>query len=322
MADAPMVSRECPAVIFVNRSAGRGYAKSCLSAIQSRFRELQFPAEFRETRDKEELASNVQEAIAGKSKLLIAMGGDGTFQGLANAAFGADVILGILPVGGGNDFAGAIGLPCDPVLATEALLAGKVRSVDMVRVRTADGKARLYCGGGGVGLDAEAAKHASGAFRHLPGRSRYIASALRALAAYTSLDLRIEFPETDLSPVEAKALLACVLNTPTYGAGLKLAPEARIDDGSLSVVLIEGLGTLGILALLPRLMWSGELQTSHVKRWSARRVHLSTCQPSSFHGDGEILGPTPVVVEVVPRAIRVLAPFKGVKYTNPSPRFL
>lgn len=308
MADAPTASRECPAVIFINRSAGGGYAKSCLVAIQSRFRELQFPAEFRETRDKQELASNVQEAIARKSKLLIAMGGDGTFQGLVNAAFGADVILGILPVGGGNDFAGAIGLPRDPVLAVEAVLRGKVRSVDLIRVRTADGKARLYCGGGGVGLDAEAAKHATGAFRHLPGRFRYIASALRALAAYTPVDVRIEFPETDLSPVEAKALLACALNTPTYGAGLKLAPEACIDDGSLSVVLIEDLGILGILALLPRLMWSGELRTSHVKRWSARRVRLSTCQPSSFHGDGEILGPTPVDIEVVPGAVQLLAP--------------
>ncbi len=310
MANAPIVSRECPAVIFVNRSAGGGYAKSCFAAIQSRFRELEFPAEFRETRDQQELASNVQEAIARKSKLLIAMGGDGTFQGLANAAFGSDVILGILPVGGGNDFAGAIGLPSDPAQAAEAVLRGKVRSVDLIRVRTADGRSRLYGGGGGVGLDAEAARHASGAFRHLPGRSRYIASALRALAAYTSLDVRIEFPETDLSPVEAKALLACVLNTPTYGAGLKLAPEACIDDGSLSVVLIEDLGTLGILALLPRLMWSGELRTSYVKRWSARRVRLSTRQPALFHGDGEILGPTPVVVEVVPRAIRVLAPLR------------
>jgi diacylglycerol kinase (ATP) len=182
------------------------------------------------------------------------------------------------------------------------------RQVDVVRARTAEGKTSLYVGGGGVGLDAEAARYASGAYRHFPGRFRYIASALRALAGYVPLDVQIDFPGSDLASVSAKALLAAVLNTPTYGAGLRLAPDARLDDGSLHVVLIENLSALAVLKLLPRLARSGELRTAHMKRWRVQRLRLTTNRPSPFHGDGEMLGPTPVEIEAVPRAIRVLEP--------------
>ena len=165
-----------------------------------------------------------------------------------------------------------------------------------------------YAGGGGLGLDAEAARYASGAYRWLPGRLRYIASALRALVGYVPIEVRIDFPDSDFVSYEAKALLAAVLNSPTYGAGLRLAPTATLEDGTLHVVLIEDIGTLGILRLLPRLMGSGELRTSRVKRWQTRKVRLISRTPILFHGDGEILGSTPVEIEVVPNAAQVLAP--------------
>jgi len=256
----------------------------------------------------EELESSARNAISQEQRVLVAMGGDGTFQALANATFGARVLLGILPAGGGNDVAAALRLPSDPLEAAEALLVGRARSVDLARVKTDDGRTRLYAGGGGIGLDAEAARHASGAWRHLPGRFRYIASALRALAGYEPLLVHIEFPKTNLHPVDARALLVGVLNTPTYGAGLRLAPDAAIDDGLLHAVLVEDLSIPGVLALLPRLMGSGELRTSRVKRWRAPRVRLTTDRPTMFHGDGEILGPTPVEIEVVPQAVQVLSP--------------
>jgi diacylglycerol kinase (ATP) len=188
------------------------------------------------------------------------------------------------------------------------MLCGQPRNVDLVRVRTADGRTRLYAGGGGIGLDAEAARHAGSAYRHLPGRFRYMAAALHALAGYVPLGVRIDFPESDIPSFEAEALLAAVLNSPTYGAGVRLAPGAAVDDGSLHVVLIEAMRKLDILTLLPRLMGSGELRTSRVKRWRAQRVRLTTNRLCLFHGDGEILGPTPVEIEIVPKAVRVLAP--------------
>lgn len=307
-AEASSILRESAAIVFVNSVAGGGRARSYLAQIQKLFESFHVHAQFVMTNSAGDLESSAHNAISQGRRALFAMGGDGTFQALANAAFGADVLLAVLPVGGGNDFAAALGLPDDPVKAAEASLLGNPRFVDLVRVRTAEGRTRLYAGGGGIGLDAEAARYASGAYRWFPGRLRYIASALRALVGFVPLEVRVDFPESDHIPQEAKALLAAVLNSPTYGAGLRLAPGATLDDGSLHVVLIEDIGTFGVLRLLPRLMRSGELRTSRVKRWCVRKVRLTTRKPSVFHGDGEILGSTPVEIELVPRAVRVLAP--------------
>jgi diacylglycerol kinase (ATP) len=304
------VSGETSVLVFVNREAGRGRGGVYLSRIRQLFESLQVPARFEETNSASELESAARQA-AGQNqnqRLLLAMGGDGTFQALANGVFGTDVVIGIVPVGGGNDFAAALGLSSNPLKAAEQIVKGEPRCVDLVRVRTADGRTRLYAGGGGMGLDAEAARHASGSFRRFPGRLRYIAAALRAVFERMPLRVRVEFPESELQPVEASALLTCILNTPTYGAGLRLASDAAIDDGWLQVVLVEDMTTPEVLKLLPRLAASGELRTSRVKRWTVKRVRVSADRPCLFHGDGEVLGPAPAEVEVVPGGVQVLAP--------------
>lgn len=306
--EPPLVSGDFPALVFVNPTAGRGRTHTYLPDIRDLFQSLNFSTQFVETGSASELESAARLAAEQHHRLLLAMGGDGTFQALANGVFGRDVIIGILPTGGGNDFAAALGLLGDPLRSVGRVLKGRPRFVDLVRVRTADGRTRLYAAGGGIGLDAEAVLLAGGAYRRLPGRFRYIASALRALLKHSPPTVRLEFPHTDLVPVEAKCLLTAVLNTPTYGGGVRLAPDAVIDDGLLHVVLVEDLSTLKILKLLPRLMRTGELRTSKVQRWKVKSVKISADRPTLFHGDGEILGLTPVEIEVAPRAVQVLAP--------------
>jgi YegS/Rv2252/BmrU family lipid kinase len=306
--DAPNHLRELSPVVFVNCQAGGNRTRRYLPQIQELFKSARLGAEFVITQSTEHLESSARAAINANHRLLLAMGGDGTFQGLVNASFGADVLLGVLPSGGGNDLAAALGWPRDSFKAAEAILRSKARRIDLVRVRTVDGRARLYVGGGGVGLDAEAARYASGPYRQLPSRFRYIASALRALAGFTPLDIRIDFPGSEFPPHQGRALLVAVLNTPSYGAGLRLAPEAALDDGLLNIVMVEDLGKLAVLSLLPRLIGSGELHTSRVKRWISPRVRLTTDRPCLFQGDGEIIGPAPVEIEALPRAIQVLAP--------------
>lgn len=303
-----LVSRDTTVLVFVNRIAGRGGVQAYLHRLRDLFESLQVSAQFLETGSASELESASRQALVEGHRLLLAMGGDGTFQALANGAFESDAIIGILPAGGGNDFAAALGLPGDLIRAAEKLLKGEPRSVDLLRVRTGDGRTRLFAGGGGVGLDAEATLRANGPYRRLPGRFRYIASALHALSEHQPLQIRLEFPGTDIQPVEAISLLAGVLNTPTYGGGVRLAPDARIDDGLLDVVLIGDMNILSVLKLLPRLVGSGELRTTQLKRWQVKRLNIGTDRAAPFHGDGEILGSTPVQIEVVPRAMRVLVP--------------
>jgi len=314
MADSPdalSLFRASPISVFVNPNAGGGRAKLSISRVQEKFRTLGISPDIIISGSAGEIESGAREAISQGRRVLLAMGGDGTFQALANGSFGSDALLGILPVGGGNDFATALEVPSNLQSALDAMLSYVPRRVDLVRAHTADGRTRLYVGGGGIGLDAEASRLATGNYRHLPGRIRYVAAGLRALLEFKPPQVRIEFPESDLQPTEARCLLTGVLNTPTYGAGVRVAPEAAIDDGLLHVVQIEDLGILRVLRLLPRVILTGDVPTAQIHRWRAKRVRLSTELPCSFHGDGEVLGPTPVEIEVVPRAIQMLAPLKA-----------
>jgi diacylglycerol kinase (ATP) len=308
MTASSIVSPNTPALLFVNPQADGGRGAFFLSAVERYFQSQAFPFEVARTASAEGLESRARSEIASGRRLLIGMGGDGTIQGLANACAGSQAALGIIPAGGGNDFAAALGIPREPIAAAHALLRGRPRAVDLLRARAADGKTRLYIGGGGIGLDAESARFASGAYGRWRGKARYAASVLRALRGFAPLEVHVEFPDDDLPAVSMTALVAAVLNTPTYGAGFRLAPAARTDDGWLDAVLVGNLGLLEVLDLLPQLLAEGNLRIPQLRRFRARRVRLAASRPCFFHGDGEIFGPAPVEIEVIPGAVQVLAP--------------
>ena len=250
-----------------------------------------------------------REAAADGARKIFVLGGDGTFQVLLNAIeLPSHVQLGILPAGGGNDLAASLGLPADPVESASLLMNGVSDFLDVAQASTADGNKRLYAGGGGVGLDAEAARYASGAFRHLRGRSRYLLAAIRALIGFHSIRVRVEFEPGAGEELRANVLVLGVLNTPSYGAGLRLAPAARPNDGCLDLVALEDLTLPEIVAVLRSLAATGELGTRRVRRFPIRWARIETDRPCLFHGDGEILGPTPVEISVLPRAVSVLRP--------------
>jgi len=293
-----------------NPTAGGGLGREALPRLRAFALEKQWNVELRSAASSAEFAQIArEEAVAGRERIF-ALGGDGTFQALLNAVAGnASVSIGVLPAGGGNDLASALGLPLDPVQAAEMILTrGEAVRLDAARVRTADGAERLYMGGGGVGLDAEAARFASGAYRKMRGRSRYLLSAIRALGTFRGIDVQVSLEGAEQSSLQGKALALGILNTPSYGAGVRLAPEARMEDGRLDLVLLENLSVLEIAGILPRLAVSGEIRTARIQRHRVTRVRIETERPCAFHADGEIVGMTPVEIAVVPGAMPVWRP--------------
>jgi len=293
------------ATVFVNPCAGGGKAGRKSAEVRAEFAGHGFAARFVESLSAEEFRTGVRAAIAEDSKTLIAMGGDGTLQLLVREAICRDANVGVIPVGGGNDFAAALGIR-NWKQAVKVIARGKTLAVDVVRATFANGEAAEYLGGGGVGLDAKAARHANGKFLRWPGRLRYLASAIAALRGYAGVNVELEFPGR--GPVRKRVLLAAALNAPSYGGGVWLAPEARLDDGELDLVIVEMLSHLEVAGLIPRLLFTGELKTARVTRFRATKARLSAGKTNEFHGDGELLGYTPVELEVLPKALRVFAP--------------
>lgn len=297
-------------MILANPTAGGGLAQDALPQLRKFAAQRHWNAEFLSAGSSSEFAEIARlEARQGRTRIF-ALGGDGTFQVLLNAVAGnPEISIGILPAGGGNDLASALGLPMNAVQAAEAILdRGEVRCLDAARVRTANGVERLYMGGGGVGLDAEAARFASGVYHKIRGRSRYLLSAIRALLKFHPMNVRIYFQGSAQETVHAKILIAGVLNTSSYGAGLRLAPGASLEDGKLDLVVLEDLSLLEILKVLPPLAVSGELHTHRIRRYRIQKARIETDRSCIFHGDGEIIGETPVEITVVPRAMKVWCP--------------
>jgi diacylglycerol kinase (ATP) len=305
----------------VNPLAGGGRARRIAGALREFLQTSNWNAEVVNTADAVDLARRAHAAAAQGHKRILALGGDGTFQALLNAlASDPDITLGIVPAGGGNDLAAALGIPPDPIQAAALLRDGEPRSIDAVRVRSASGEERYYAGGGGLGLDAEAAHLAATTFGSWKGRFRYIAAALRALQRFTPLEVRVTMYSQDWAGprvLESRVLLLGILNTPSYGAGLRLAPGAKLDDGKLDVLAVADLNFLGILLLLPALILFGELRTRRTQRFSITRAHIEADPPARFHGDGEIVGMTPLEVEILPHFIRILAPRRSAEPNLP-----
>lgn len=294
-------------LILVNPAASRGRAARVRRAVEDFLRGQGAAAEFVETRSAGDARRRAADAAAAGYSHVVALGGDGSFHQILNGAFGQDILLGLLPAGGGNDIARALDLPTDPVAAANVLLRGAVRAVDVLRVRSGSAAATLYMGAGGMGLDAEAAGLANERFRRLPGILRYIAAALSAFREFRPFVLELD---VDGARSRARALLIAVANSRSYGSGVIVAPAAEIDDGWMDLMVVAPLGWMQIVDGLMLALRTGDIRWPEIQRMRARRVRLAADRPATFHGDGEILAEAPVEIELLPRAVRVVAPGK------------
>ena len=262
------------------------------------------------TTSAEEMRRRAAEARAAGYSCVVALGGDGTIHEVINGAVegaGAEEVIpvAVLPGGGGNDLARALGMPLDPVAAAHGLLHSRLRSIDLLQMASPGGRSRVFAGAGGVGLDAEAALLANTRFRNWPGMSRYIAAAVAAFCEASPLRIRIE---ADGKAHDFQAQLVAVANTPSYGGGVQICPAALIDDGWMDVAVVAPLSWTRVLEGLLLALRDGDIRWPEMRRMRARRLRIETNRPMSFHGDGEILGETPVEIELLPGRLDVLGP--------------
>jgi YegS/Rv2252/BmrU family lipid kinase len=230
------------------------------------------------------------------------MGGDGTVHEVAAACVGRDLVLGVLPVGSGNDYVKALGVGADLGRALEVLVGGKVRAVDAGEVNGI-----RFNNGLGIGFDAEVAAGVTRAPARLGGTGRYMWSVGRLLWRFRCHEATLGLDETET--IEARTILVAVALGTTYGARFRLAPEARLDDGLFDVVWSEELSRAEILRLVPAALGGTLLRHPKVHLARAREVRVELAEEIPAHVDGEILMPTRVLrARVLPGALHVLTP--------------
>ncbi|GIG39859.1 diacylglycerol/lipid kinase family protein [Cellulomonas phragmiteti] len=243
---------------------------------------------------------------------LVVVGGDGMVHLGVGVAAGTGLPLGIVAVGTGNDVARAFGLPRGDVdravaVLDRALRAGP-RRVDAVRAGRPDGTtARWYAGVLSCGLDAAVNARAN-TLTWPRGHARYLRALLPELAAFRPYGYRVRVDDTAW---ESTGTLVAVANTPWFGGGLPIAPDADPTDGLLDVVLAGPLTRRGAAGIFPRVYRGRHVADHRVQVLRGRRVLVEAAPdlgppPPPAFADGEPVGPLPLQVDVVPDALHVL----------------
>jgi YegS/Rv2252/BmrU family lipid kinase len=291
-----------PAALLVSPVSGGGRAWRGLPRIRAELERLGVAVgETCESESPDHAAAFAARAAADATPLIVA-GGDGLLRIVAQSLAGSAATLGILPGGRGNDFARTLGLPLDPVRACGVIAAGHTRRVDVGEV---DG--RVFLGVASCGLDSDVNKRANEA-KLVRGRFVYVSALFGGLARWRMARFQLT---VDGEATAYRGYTAAVGNTGRYGGGVRLAPEARIDDGLLDVITIHDASRLRYLAMLPRAFSGSHVDGRWVQARRARQVRLESDRPFVIYADGDPIGETPASVAVRPAALQVFAPREG-----------
>ena len=262
------------------------------------------------------------QAIAEGFELIVAVGGDGTWSNVADriVAAGKDnVTLGLLASGTGNDFGRNFGVSMrKPDLAVQTLSTGVVRSVDVGRVVTSgrplkaeEGAATMSTGRHflnliGFGFDIAVIEDTVGA-RFLRGELLYKVTALKNLFSFQGISLVLE---SDAPTVDGDQLMLTISNAPFFGGGFLIAPGAELDDGLLDACVIGNASPFRRWRLFDAAPKGRHVLSPHVQMRQSARFSARFSTPPKYEVDGEVWQSEgdEVIVEAVPRALRLMVP--------------
>ena len=265
------------------------------------------------------------DAAKGGTKLIVACGGDGTISEVANGILEAnqETELGVLPGGTGSDFRRTLRMPTNPAAAARALRDGHTRVIDAARVTfvndSGERETRFFVNVASFGMSTEVlSRTASGeskkwipgfAPRKLGSKLSYAAATLQTTLASSPIEVHVQLDEQ----TERRLRIAefCVANARYYGGAMKIAPDAKLDDGFLDVVSIGDASSFRILSNAPRLYFGAHLRMDEVTHALAKQIVARPLKKEEIvrlELDGEVVGRLPATFQVMPLALRVRCP--------------
>ena len=248
-------------------------------------------------------ASEIVRQAGLEHDAVFVLGGDGTVMEVVSVLAGTDRPVGVLPGGTGNLLAGALGIPASVPRAVQALLAGDVHRIDLARFSNGD----YFAVAAGLGIDAAmVAATAATAWKRRFGLVAYVWTAARAALVRDEFEL---FADVDDTPVRARASLAMVANSGTLFRGLMLlGPDISTHDGTLDLCVFSPSSAQDVFGIIWRVMRKDFRPHPRMRFWKGKRIRLASDPPRAVQADGELVGVTPVEIEVAPGAAALLIP--------------
>jgi YegS/Rv2252/BmrU family lipid kinase len=245
-------------------------------------------------------------ARAGATQLVV-VGGDGTVHEAVNGLLGAgggEVELAILSRGTGTDFARSLGLPRKFDEAVRVALEGRVRTIDAGRATFHHGQA-WFANFAGAGISGAIARDANASSKALGGKASFMLSTVKVFARWKSAAVEAVVG-TETRRGQMFEIVA--MNGPYAAGGMRIAPEASLDDGLLDCVLFGDLTKVDFATTFPKIYSGRHLAHPKIELMRVPAVSIESDPPLPVVVDGEQPGTTPARFEIVPRALRVRVP--------------
>jgi diacylglycerol kinase (ATP) len=306
-ATGPRVS-DRPAVFLVNPASANGRTGKTWPALRRRAEELGLRGEPLLSERRGHLVELARDAAA-EGRLLVVVGGDGTLNEVVNGIAGRDVDLATIPLGTGMDFGRTYGIPTKFDDAVRLALDGAPRTIDAgrVRYRTWGGEdaERWFVNVGSVGMSGAVAQRANGMSKALGGKATFFYALTRVFFEWENTEVTVQF---DGGERRGRMHDVVVANGVWHGGGMKLAPDAQPDDGLFDVVLIGDVGKVDFLTTAPKIYKGKHVAHPKVEVVRSARVAVDAAEHLPIEVEGEQVGTTPAVFELVPGALRVRVP--------------
>ncbi len=288
--------------LIVNLIAGRGHCKAIFPKVKQALDRLPIEYDLHYTNEPLEAVDVAKMGVEAGFTRIAAMGGDGTVNEVANGLLGANVTLGVIPAGTGNDFIRMMGIPSDPLAALDVLIHGTERTIDIGRVA----EDRYFVNGLGIGIDAQVARDVL-AMEKLRGAPAYLYAAVKEVFRFPAFAVHLQSEGWEAS---VDCLSLGIANGKYCGGGFMLAPRAVIDDGLIDVAAIGDFPKLERLYRLPQARAGKHVNLPQVRYHQAAEATIASEDDLIAHMDGEPykLPSSPFQVRAVPRALRVLVP--------------
>lgn len=294
-----------PRVCFVvNPTAGHGRALAAWKQIEPLAAQLgDYGVKFTQgPRQGEALA--MQAAQEGYDRV-IAMGGDGTVNEVGNGLMGTGAALGVIPTGTGNDWVRTASIGRNFEAGCRLAFEGQLSKMD---VGLAHGY-RYFFNGAGFGFDAEVCvwvnkygqswKRISGTLPHLMG-------VVNTLFRFTgvAVDVDIDGHRTHIP----RLLLMALGNGQYFGGGMKIVPDAKLDDGLLDLAWGQNLSRSELIGLVGKIYKAAHVGHPKVSMARGRKITATSAAQVPFQLDGDVAGHLPVTFEILPKALDVVLP--------------
>jgi len=287
-----------PLTLLVNPSSAGGRSLKLLPQVEQELDARRIAFRVERTRGLEDGAERALAAVEA-NEVPVVMSGDGLIGAVGGAMAGAETPLGIVPSGRGNDLARALGIPSEPAAAVSVLASGETRRID---VGEANGK--RFLGIVSVGFDSECNRRAN-EVRIVRSNLVYVYSLLRTLVGWKPARFTIAAAGERR---RFSGYSVSVANNSTFGGGMRIAPDAELDDGLLDVVTIGEVGKLHFVGNLAKVFKGTHVDEDEIEVFRAPRLELSASRPFPVYADGEHLTELPVSIRLLPRSLSIIVP--------------